>query len=355
MPPGETSLPVKTEAGEEWKPPVVSRVQSAPFKVYRRRGYRRRTSLPGVAQTDSVLAVPQVHRGSPAEPGVQDPVSSSWSEGSVASHDTASLISREEEEESQAGGALAPTWSDSGFDVVEESEDEFDGMERGSGRPEKFSGRPGTMALKEFKAFFRSVMAELRFKYADIYTEHYAFEHMQRYLAEEALASHEKHFDELMATSVQENPAYLHAINQAHALALREAQEAYEGPEQGRPTRINLTGEQLLAAVRGVEHMIEREVIPNPVVVFFEMLEREFPAKNAEKVQELMDFKRQKGETLKMMYRRLDDLRQDLSSALMLRLLSSFENFGAAEIPAFSSLEQSFPLAWGQIYLAECL
>lgn len=152
-------------------------------------------------------------------------------------------------------------------------------------------------------------MAELRFKYADIYTERYAFQHMQRYLSDEALAFHEKHARELLAVVQRPNPAYQRAINEAHQEPLRAARAAHTGPSDQLPTVVTLTDEQLLEAVRGIDHMLEEEVVANPVAVFLEWLEVEFPVKNAEKVQELMDVKRRPGETLKMLYRRLDDLR----------------------------------------------
>jgi hypothetical protein len=44
-----------------------------------------------------------------------------------------------------------------------------------SGRIEKFSGRPGTISLKEFKATFSTVVCELELKYGANYTEAFAF------------------------------------------------------------------------------------------------------------------------------------------------------------------------------------
>jgi hypothetical protein len=44
-----------------------------------------------------------------------------------------------------------------------------------SGRIEKFSGRPGTISLREFKATFSTVVCELEVKYGVNYTEAFAF------------------------------------------------------------------------------------------------------------------------------------------------------------------------------------
>jgi hypothetical protein len=44
-----------------------------------------------------------------------------------------------------------------------------------SGRIEKFNGRPGTIASREFKATFSIVVCELKFKYGANYTETFTF------------------------------------------------------------------------------------------------------------------------------------------------------------------------------------
>jgi hypothetical protein len=44
-----------------------------------------------------------------------------------------------------------------------------------SGRIEKFSGRLGTISLREFKATFSTVVCELELKYGANYTEAFAF------------------------------------------------------------------------------------------------------------------------------------------------------------------------------------
>jgi hypothetical protein len=44
-----------------------------------------------------------------------------------------------------------------------------------SRRVEKFSGRPGTISSREFKATFSTAVCELEFKYGTNYTEVFAF------------------------------------------------------------------------------------------------------------------------------------------------------------------------------------
>jgi hypothetical protein len=44
-----------------------------------------------------------------------------------------------------------------------------------SGRIEKFSERPSTISLREFKVTFSTMVCELEFKYGDNYTEAFEF------------------------------------------------------------------------------------------------------------------------------------------------------------------------------------
>jgi hypothetical protein len=55
------------------------------------------------------------------------------------------------------------------------------------GRIEKFSGRPCTISLREFKATFSIVVYELKFKYGVNYIEVFAFKQLARYVQYEAL------------------------------------------------------------------------------------------------------------------------------------------------------------------------
>jgi hypothetical protein len=62
------------------------------------------------------------------------------------------------------------------------------------GRIEKFSERPGTISLEEFKATLSTVVCELDLKYGTNYTEVFAFEQLARYVHYEALDVYEQHF-----------------------------------------------------------------------------------------------------------------------------------------------------------------
>ncbi len=62
-----------------------------------------------------------------------------------------------------------------------------------SGKIEKFSGRPSTISLREFKATFSTMVCELKFKYGANYTEAFAFKQLTRYVHYEALDVYEQH------------------------------------------------------------------------------------------------------------------------------------------------------------------
>ncbi len=62
-----------------------------------------------------------------------------------------------------------------------------------SGRIEKFSERPGTISLKEFKATFLTVVYELELKYGINYTEAFAFKQLAHYVHYETLDVYEQH------------------------------------------------------------------------------------------------------------------------------------------------------------------
>ncbi len=60
-----------------------------------------------------------------------------------------------------------------------------------SRRIEKFSERPGTISLREFKATFSTVVCELELKYNANYTEAFAFKQLACYVHYEALDVYE--------------------------------------------------------------------------------------------------------------------------------------------------------------------
>jgi hypothetical protein len=66
-----------------------------------------------------------------------------------------------------------------------------------SWRIEKFSGRPGTNSLREFKAVFSTMVCELKLKYGINYTEESTFKKLAYYVHYGALDVYEQHFTSL--------------------------------------------------------------------------------------------------------------------------------------------------------------
>jgi len=60
-----------------------------------------------------------------------------------------------------------------------------------SGKIERFSRRPGTISLKEFKETLSTMVFELELKYGTNYTEAFAFKQLARYVHYEALDVYE--------------------------------------------------------------------------------------------------------------------------------------------------------------------
>jgi hypothetical protein len=89
-----------------------------------------------------------------------------------------------------------------------------------SGRIEKFSGRPGTISLREFKATFSTVVCELELKYGANYTEAFAFKQLTRYVHYEALDVYEQHSPRILGVTQIPNLAYATAIAIASQVAL---------------------------------------------------------------------------------------------------------------------------------------
>ncbi len=113
-----------------------------------------------------------------------------------------------------------------------------------SGRIEKFSGRPGTISLKEFKATFSTVVCELELKYGANYTEAFAFKQLARYVHYEALDVYEQHSARILNVTQIPNPAYAIAIATASQAAL-QATIAHHGTVPNNPdpvpTSVNLS------------------------------------------------------------------------------------------------------------------
>ncbi|CAM6072624.1 unnamed protein product [Sphagnum tenellum] len=92
-----------------------------------------------------------------------------------------------------------------------------------SGRIEKFSGRPGTISLREFKATFSTMVCELELKYGANYTEAFAFKQLARYVHYEALDMYEQHFARILGVTQAPNLAYAIAIATASQATLQAA------------------------------------------------------------------------------------------------------------------------------------
>jgi hypothetical protein len=179
-----------------------------------------------------------------------------------------------------------------------------------SGRIEKFSGRPGTISLREFKVTFSTVVCELEHKYGANYTEAFAFKQLAHYVHYEALDVYKQHSPRILGVTQIPNPAYGTAITIASQAALQVA-ITHHGTVPNNPdpvpTSVVLSPQQFIAATANIPPTINAPAFadPMPVGEFFRILELEFPIKSTEKILQLATFSRQKDETLKMLYRRL--------------------------------------------------
>ena len=186
-----------------------------------------------------------------------------------------------------------------------------------SGRIEKFSGRPGTISLREFKATFSTVVCELELKYGANFTNAFAFKQLARYVHYEALDVYEQHSQRILGITQIPNPAYAAAIATASQAALQAAIVQHGSVPNNPappPTSVALTPQELDAATANVTPTIGSSTFADPVGEFFRVLELEFPVKSSEKILQLATFSRQKDETLKMLYRRLLKLKEDTQS-----------------------------------------
>jgi hypothetical protein len=112
----------------------------------------------------------------------------------------------------------------------------------------KFSGRPSTISLREFKAIFSTVICELELKYGVNYTEAFAFKQLACYVHYEALNVYEQHFSRILDIIQIPNPAYATAITTTSQAAL-QATIAHHGTMPNNldsvPTLVNLSPQQL--------------------------------------------------------------------------------------------------------------
>jgi len=89
-----------------------------------------------------------------------------------------------------------------------------------SKKNEKFSGRPGTISLREIKAIFSAMVCELELKYGTNYTEALAFKKLAHYVHYEALDVYKQHFSRILGVIQIPNPAYATTITTAFQATL---------------------------------------------------------------------------------------------------------------------------------------
>jgi len=92
-----------------------------------------------------------------------------------------------------------------------------------SKRIEKFSGRPSTISLKEFKATFSTMVCELELKYGVNYTKAFAFKALALYGHYEALDVYEQHSLRILGITQIPNLAHDTTIATASQAALQAA------------------------------------------------------------------------------------------------------------------------------------
>lgn len=202
--------------------------------------------------------------------------------------------------------------------------DDSDTMEApaaaGSSRDNRFSGRPGTQTLREFKAFVTSMISRFKFKHGTNYTALYMFEQLPLCIVDETLDLYDLHVVRLTETRPGPNPAHRQALQLAYDNRLAAVVAAHrQGVTAGtidpavtpEPTTITLTPAEMAAATVNISRDIPVPVFNDPVAEFFTVLDAAFPLKSPEKVAELSNFVRKKSETLQMMYRRMQKLRDD--------------------------------------------
>jgi hypothetical protein len=148
-----------------------------------------------------------------------------------------------------------------------------------SGRIEKFSGRPSTISLKEFKATFLTVVCELEFNYGTNYTEAFTFKQLACYVHYEALDVYKQYFPRILGIAQIPNLTYATAITIASQVAL-QATSAHHGtmPNNPDPVHIstNISPQQLIVATTNILPTIDATTFVDPSVEFFQVLKLKF-------------------------------------------------------------------------------
>jgi hypothetical protein len=74
-------------------------------------------------------------------------------------------------------------------------------VSKSSGKIEKFSERPGTISLREFKVTFSTMVYDLELKYDDNYIEAFTFKQLAHYVHHETLDVYEQHFSKILGVT----------------------------------------------------------------------------------------------------------------------------------------------------------
>jgi len=84
----------------------------------------------------------------------------------------------------------------------------------------KFSGRPSTISLREFKATFSAMVCGLELKYGTNYTKAFAFKQLAHYVHYEALDVYKQHSPKILGIIQILNPTYATTITTTSQIAL---------------------------------------------------------------------------------------------------------------------------------------
>jgi hypothetical protein len=134
-------------------------------------------------------------------------------------------------------------------------------------RIEKFSTRPGTISLREFKVTFSTVVCELELKYGVNYTEAFTFKQPAHYVHYEALDVYKQHSPKILGIIQILNPAYATAISIASQAPMQIA-IAHHGTMPNNldliPTLVNLSLQQLIVATANIPPTIDAPTFADP-------------------------------------------------------------------------------------------
>jgi len=161
------------------------------------------------------------------------------------------------------------------------------------GKNKKFSGRPCTISLREFKATFSTVICELELKYGVNYTEAFAFKQLARYVHYEALDVYEQHSAKILGVIQIPNPIYAIAIattSQATLQATIAHHETMPNNPDSIPNSINLSPQQLIIATTNIPPTIDAVAFADPMGEFLRVFELEFLVKKFLKNLQLTTF-----------------------------------------------------------------